>query len=94
MDWGPTWEHLLHIDLALLEEVSEPLTILELGRLLQAEQEEWEVGSVLQGVSQLRHAHQLCDDSPSRKLGQIRLHQGHVHLDLRALVQDVKESLK
>ncbi len=88
-----TWEHLLHVDLALLEEVGEPLSVLQLGRLLQAEQEEGEVGAVLQGVSQLRHTHQLCDDSPSRKLGQVRFHQRYVQLDLRALVQDVEESL-
>lgn len=54
-----TWEHLLHVDLALLEEVRQPLAVLELGRLLQAQQEEGEVGAVLQGVCQLRHAHQL-----------------------------------
>lgn len=88
-----TWEHLLHVDLALLEEVRQPLSVLQLGRLLQAEQEEGEVGAVLQGVGQLGHAHQLRDDGPRCKLGQVGLHQGHVQLDLRALVQDVEESL-
>lgn len=90
---GRTWEHLLHVDLALLEEVGQPLPVLQLGRLLQAEQEEGEVGAVLQGVGQLRHAHQLRHDGPRRKLGQVRLHQGHVLLDLRTLVQDVEERL-
>lgn len=89
-----TWEHLLHVDLALLEEVGEPLSVLQLGRLLQAKQEEGEVGAILQRVSQLRHTHQLCDDGPSRKLGQVGLHQGHVQLDLRALIQDIEESLQ
>lgn len=89
-----TWEHLLHVDLALLEEVGEPLSVLQLGRLLQAKQEEGEVGAILQRVSQLRHTHQLCNDGPSSKLGQVGLHQGHVQLDLRALIQDIEESLQ
>lgn len=92
---GPgTWEHLLHVDLALLEQVRQPLAVLELGRLLQAQQEEGEVGAVLQGVRQLGHAHQLGDDGPGRELGQVGLDQGHVQLDLRALVQDGEESLR
>lgn len=88
-----TWKHLLHIDLALLEELGEPLAVPQLGRLLQAEQEEREVGAVLQGVSQLRHAHQLGDDGPGRELGQVGLDQRNVQLDLGALVQDAEESL-
>lgn len=89
-----TWEHLLHVDFALLEQVSEPLPVLQFGRLLQAQKEEWEVGAVLQGVSQLCHAHQLRDDGPGRELSQVGLHQRHVHLDLRALVQDIQEGLR
>jgi len=91
---GHTWKHLLHVDLALLEEVREPLTVLQLGRLLQAEQEEWEMGAILQRVSQLCHAHQLRYDGPGRELGQVGLHQRYVHLDLRALVQNTEKSLK
>ena len=88
-----TWEHLLHVDLALLEDVGEPLSVLQLGGLLQAEQEEGEVRAVLQRVGQLRHAHQLRHDGPRRKLGQEGLHQRDVLLDLRALVQDAEEGL-
>lgn len=94
LDDKGTWEHLLHVDLALLEEVRQPLTVLELGRLLQAQQEEGEVGAVLQGVRQLVHAHQLGNDGPGRELGQVGLDQGHVQLDLGALVQDAEESLR
>lgn len=91
---GSTWQHFLHVDLAQLKEIGEPLSVLQLGCLLQAEQEEWEMGAVLQWVSQLRHAHQLCDDCTSRKLGQVGFYQGHILLDLSALVQDVEESLQ
>lgn len=85
-----TRKHLLHVDLALLKEVSKPLTVLQLGCLLQAEQEEGEVGAILQGVSQLCNADQLCNDSPGSKLGQVRFHQWNVHLDLGTLVQYIQ----
>lgn len=52
------------------------------------------MGAVLQRVSQFGHAHQLGDDGTSCKLGQVGFDQGHVLLDLRALVQDVEESLQ
>lgn len=89
-----TRQHLLHVDLALLEEVGQPLAVFQLGRLLQAEQEEGEVCAVLQWVRQLRHADQLRHDRPRRKLRQVRLHQGDVHLDLSTLLQNVEESLQ
>lgn len=89
-----TREHLLHVDLALLEEVYEPVAVLELGGLLQAEQEEGEVGAVLQRVGQLFHTHQLSHHRSRRKLRQVRLHQRDVHLDLSTLVQYIQESLQ
>lgn len=89
-----TWKHLLHVDFALLEEIGDPLAVFKLGRLLQAEQKQGEMGAVLQWVSQLGHAHQLGNDGTSYKLGQVGFHQGHVLLDLGALVQDVEESLR
>lgn len=88
-----TWQHLLHVDLALLEQVSEPLLILQLGCLLQAKQEQRKVHAVLQRMSQVCDAHEVGDDGTCGKLGQIGLHQGNVTLKLGALVQKVKESL-
>ena len=76
-----------------MEDVGEPVSVPQLGRLLQAEQEEGEVGAVLQRVGQLRHADQLGHDGARRKLGQVGLHQGDVHLDLGTLIQDAEESL-
>lgn len=52
------------------------------------------MGAVLQGVCQLGNADQLGDDGPGRKLGQVGLDQGHVQLDLGALVKDAEESLQ
>lgn len=51
------------------------------------------MGAVFQGVSQLCHAHQLGNDGPRGKLGQVGFDQGHVHLDFGALVQYGEESL-
>lgn len=89
-----TWQHLLHVDLALLEQVREPLFILQLGCLLQAKQEKREVYTVLQRMGQVCDAQEVSDNGTRSKLGQIRFHQGNVTLKLRALVQNVKKSLQ
>lgn len=90
---APTWQHLLHVDLAQLEQVGQPLSIFQLGHLLQAEEEKWEVGAVLQWVGQLCHAHEFSNDCPGSKLSQVRFHQGNIQLNLGTLVQNIEESL-
>lgn len=64
-----TRKHLLHVDLALLEKICEPLAVLELGSLLQAEQEKRKVVAILQWMSQFCHTDQLSDDCSCCKLG-------------------------
>ncbi|TNN42348.1 hypothetical protein EYF80_047489 [Liparis tanakae] len=86
-----TREHLLHVDPALPEELGQRLAAPQPRRLLQAEQEEGEVGAVLQRAGQLGHAHQLGDDGAGRELGQVGLDQRDVGLDVGAAVQDAQE---
>lgn len=84
-----TWQHLLHVDLALLKQVSQPLLILQFSCLLKTEQEQRKVGAVLQRVGQVRNAQELSNDRTRSKLCQIRLHQWNVTFELRTLVQNI-----
>lgn len=64
-----TRKHLLHVDLALLKKICEPLTVLELGSLLQAKQEKRKVVAILEWMSQFCHTDQLSNDGSCCKLG-------------------------
>lgn len=89
----PTGQHFLHVDFAQLEQVSQPLTILQFGHLLQTEQKEWEVGAILQWMSHLCNADQLSNDGSRRKLCQVRLQQWDFFFNLRTLVQNTQNGL-
>lgn len=93
MSFRHTREHLLHIDCALLKQVRQPLAVLQFDHLLQAEQEQWEMGAILQMMGQICNADQVSDNSPSCKLCQVRLNQWDFFLYLGTLVQNTQKSL-
>lgn len=71
MGFGHTRQHLLHVDFALLEQVTQPLAVLQFDHLLQAEQEKWEMCAVLQLMGQVCDADQVSYDGMCCKLCQV-----------------------
>lgn len=90
---GRTGQHFLHVDFALLEEVGKPVAVPQLHQLLQAEQEQREMRSVLQLVGQIVQVDQVGDDCACCKLGQVGLHQRDFLLDVGTLIQNTQNSL-
>lgn len=91
--FGLTRKHLLHVDFALLEQVRQPLAVLQFHHLLQAEQEEWKMCAVLQLMGQICNADQVSNDSAGCKLGQVGLHKWDFFFNLGTLVQKTHKGL-
>lgn len=90
---GHTRQHLLHVDFALLEQVTQPLAVFQFDHLLQAEQEKREMCTVLQLMGQVCDADQVSDDRMCCKLCQVRLHQWDFFFNLGTLVQHTQKGL-
>lgn len=76
-----------------MEKVGKPVAVPQLHQLLQAEQEQWEMCTVLQLVGQVGEVDQVGDDCACCKLGQVGLHQRHFFLDVGTLIQNTQNSL-
>ena len=74
-----TWQHLLQVDLAVVEDAHQPLFVLDAMRRLQTQQEQGVVYSILEWFGQLRQAGHLASHCLCTK-------PSHVGLDKRRLL--------